>query len=54
MTGRQLVVWVALFTVMMAVVAVGIALAVHRQRQKQAQERRIKPLPKAADRLRQD
>jgi hypothetical protein len=55
MTGHELVVLVALFTVMMAIVAVGIAVAIHRQRQGHAQEaRRAKTLPTASERLRQD
>lgn len=55
MTGRELVVLVAIFTVMMALVAVGIALAIHRQRRTHAQEARRKTtLPKAGERFGQD
>jgi hypothetical protein len=55
MTGRELVVMVALFTVMMALVAVGIAVAIHRRHRALAEEtRRAKTLPTAAERLRQD
>lgn len=55
MTGRQLVVLVALFTVMLAMVAVGIAVTIHRRRRAQAEEaRRLKsaPLPASRERLR--
>lgn len=55
MTGRELVVLVALFTVMLAMVAVGIAVTIHRRRRAQAEEaRRLKsaPLPASRERLR--
>jgi hypothetical protein len=55
MTGRELVVLVALFTVMLAMVAVGIAVTIHRRRRAQAEEaRRLKnaPLPASGERLR--
>ena len=48
MTGRQLVVLVALFTVMLAMVAVGIAVTIHRRRRAQAKEL----LPTSSERLR--
>lgn len=57
MTGRELVVLVALFTVMMAIVAVGIAVAIHRRKRAHDQALRPRPrakLPSASERLHQD